>query len=542
MVRRQGLTAGCSPFPPGDTGARLKSGPHKQPHTHSTLTPSSSRLILPPLIKDLPIPPPTNPDLTTMKTCFSLCFTALGLALSPLAAGPGLTVYNENFAVVRDEVPLRLDAGTTEVSYSGVTSQLEPESVVLRDPSGEVPLRVLEQSYRADPANQERLLQMFEGDTIRFLRTIGDSETLIEGRIIRAPGQAASGVLEPIIEVDGELRTRLPGQPIFPGLGDDSVLQPTLSWKMHVPEKVALAAELSYLTRGLSWEADYNFILPEQGDDVAMNAWVSVANQSGKTFRGARIKLIAGDVNKVEDKGRGDPFGEVLMARSAGGPPPVEERKFDEFHLYTLPGAIDLRDRETKQLEFARANPIHTARLYVYEGAAIHRGWRGPGVNNNSDFGKNSRPDVAVYREFENREDNNLGIPLPAGTVRFYRTDIDGQLEFVGEDTIDHTPKNETVRLYLGNAFDLVGERTQTDFFRHRTQDVMRESFSIEIRNRSEEAVTVEVVEPLYRAVNWEILKSSLPYEKIDARTIRFPVEVPAEKTRTVTYTVEYAW
>ncbi|MFP4351912.1 MAG: DUF4139 domain-containing protein [Puniceicoccaceae bacterium] len=479
-----------------------------------------------------------------MKNRFPLCLPALALALSPLGAGPGLTVYNENFAVVRDEVPLRLDSGTTEVRYSGVTSQLEPESVVLRDPSGEVALRVLEQSYRADPANQERLLQMFEGETIRFLQIIGDAETVVEGRIIRAPGRAASGALEPIIEVDGELRTRLPGQPLFPGLGDDSILQPTLSWKIHAPETAALTGELSYLTRGMSWEADYNFILPEKGDDVAMNAWVSVLNESGKTFRGARIKLIAGDVNKIQEQAKGDPFGDMLMARSAEAPPPVEERKFDEFHLYTLPGEIDLRDRETKQLEFARADPIRTTRLYVYEGAVVHgrSGSPGGGVNNNPGFGKNSRPDVAVYREFENSEDNNLGIPLPAGTVRFYRTDIDGQLEFVGEDTIDHTPKNETVRLYLGNAFDLVGERTQTDFFRHRTQDMMRESFSIEIRNRSEEAVTVEAVEPLYRAVNWEILESSLPYEKIDARTIRFPVEVPAEKTRTVTYTVEYTW
>ncbi len=464
-------------------------------------------------------------------------------ALATLAVGPGLTVYNENFAVVRDEVPLELDAGTTEVRYSGVTSQLEPESVVLRDPSGEVALRVLEQSYRGDPANQERLLEMFEGETIRFLQVIGDTETLVEGRIIRAPGRAASGVLEPVIEVDGELRTRLPGQPLFPGLGDDSILQPTLSWKIHAPEKVALTAELSYLTRGLAWEADYNFILPEKGDNVAMNAWVSVANQSGRTFRGARIKLIAGDVNKVEDQaGGGRPGGEMVMARTAAAPPPVEERKFDEFHLYTLPGAIDLRDRETKQLEFARADPIRTSRLYVYEGAAIHHQWRFMGVNNAPAFGKNSQPDIAVYREFENKEDNNLGIPLPAGTVRFYRADIDGQLEFVGENTIDHTPKNETVRLYLGNAFDLVGERTQTDFFTHRTQNLIRESFSIEIRNRSDEDVTVEVVEPLYRAANWQILKSSLPYGKEDARTIRFPVEVPAEGTRAVTYTVEYTW
>jgi len=164
------------------------------------------------------------------------------------------------------------------------------------------------------------------------------------------------------------------------------------------------------------------------------------------------------------------------------------------------------------------------------------------GVNPNPGYGQNSTDKVEIYREFKNSEDNNLGIALPAGIVRFYRTDIDGQIEFIGENQIDHTPKNETVRLYLGNAFDLVGERKITKFFKHPSLDFIRESFEIEIRNRSEEVVEVQVVENLYRSMNWEITVKSSDYEEIDARTVTFPLEIPAEETRTLTYTVEYTW
>lgn len=478
-----------------------------------------------------------------MKT-LSLFF--LLATLPPAAkAGTGLTVYNEDFAVVRDEIPLSLSGGTEEVRYGGVTSRLEPESVVLRDPSGEVDLRIVEQSYRGDPVNEERLLQMFEGETIRFLRRFADEEVILDGRIVRAPVQTSSGRLEPIVEVDGELRTQLPGEPLFPGLGDDSILQPTLTWKLYAPEEVSLDAELSYLTRGLSWKADYNLILPEEGDAVALSGWVSVENASGKTFRDAGIKLIAGDVNKLEDRDSRRDQGLAVRAFAATAkepPPEVEERKFDEFHLYELPGQIDLRDRETKQLEFVRAESVGTRKIYVYDGASVGSGWRFGGINQNPSFGKNESPDVAIYREFKNSEENNLGVPLPAGVVRFYRADRDGQIEFIGENRIDHTPRNETLRLRLGNAFDLVGERTQTEFYKHPSRDLIRESFAIEIRNRSEEKVTVRIVEHLYRALTWKILESTRPFEKTDSRTIEFSVTVPPDGTAKTSYTVEYTW
>jgi len=485
-----------------------------------------------------------------MKPSLSL-FPALLACATALSAQTAITVYNGNFGVVRDTVPLDLKQGITEQSYSGVTTQLEPESVILRDPSGKVALSVIEQSYRGDPVDQAKLLQMFEGKTIRFLKVVDGKEVVEEGKIIRAPsvvmttnqyGNQQQTMLEPIIEVDGELITRLPGTPLFPSLGDDSILEPTLSWKLHSDQNAAFNAQLSYLTYGMSWKSDYNLVLPEEGDEVTMTGWVSIENNTGTTFDNASIKLIAGDVNKVQEAAV-DPFGgtratAVRFAEAAA--PKVEAKKFDEFHMYSLPLKTTLRDRETKQVEFVRAESVQTEKLYVYDGSGGMRYYGG--LNTNQNYGQNAQPDVAIYREFKNSEENGLGVALPAGKTRFYRMDSDGQLEFTGENTIDHTPKNETIRVYLGNAFDLVGERTRTNFYKHPSRDLIRETFEIEIRNRSEEAVTVKVAEHLYRWSNWEITEHQGEYAKTDAQTIEFPVSVAPDGTKTVSYTVEYTW
>lgn len=471
-------------------------------------------------------------------------------SVASLSAQTAITVYNGNFGVVRDTVPLELKQGITEQSYSGVTSQLEPESVILRDPSGGVQLSVIEQSYRGDPVDQTRLLQMFEGDSIRFLKTVGDEEVIITGKIIRAPsigmttdayGRQQQTQLQPIIEVDGELITQLPGAPLFPSLGDDSILEPTLSWKLYADKTATLDAQLSYVTDGMTWKSDYNLVLPEEGDIVTLTGWVSIQNNTGTHFEDASIKLIAGDVNKVQPapQARGRVM-EMAMADGFAGSPKVEAKKFDEFHMYSLPLKTTLRDRETKQVEFVRSEHVETKKIYIYNGSGGLRYYGG--LNSNQNYGQNKQPDIAIYRELLNNEDNGLGVALPAGRTRFYRMDSDGQLEFTGENTIDHTPKNETIRVHLGNAFDLVGERTRTNFYKHPSRDLIRESFKIEVRNRSEETVTVQVVEPLYRWSNWSIQKPSHEFEKTDAQTIEFPVTVAPDSIETVTYTVEYAW
>ena len=358
-------------------------------------------------------------------------------------------------------------------------------------------------------------------------------------------GQLQQKTLSAIVEVDGMLMTTLPGQPLFPSLGDDSVLLPTLSWKLHSSEAAELDAQLSYLTNGMNWKADYNLVLPEQGDELTLTGWVSIENNTGKTFEDARIKLVAGDVNKVQEqpnryKGRAMA---MEMSDALGAAPRVEEKKFDEFHMYTLPLPTTLRDRETKQVEFVRAETVQSSKVYVYDGANIPFNWRYyGGVNQNQNYGQNDKPDVAIYREFRNSKENGLAVPLPAGRTRFYRMDDDGQLEFTGENTIDHTPKNETIRVYLGNAFDLVGERTRSSYSKHKVFDQLSESFEIEVRNRSEETVTVQVVEHLYRWMNWKLLKHSHGFEKTDAQTIEFPLTLKPDETATVSYTVQYSW
>jgi hypothetical protein len=485
----------------------------------------------------------------TIRALF-LCSATMAALMSAISAGPAITVYNQNFGVVRDTVRLELPAGISEASYSGVTSQLEPESVVLRDPSGMVKLSILEQGYRGDPVDQTRLLEMFEGEKIDFSKFVGDEEVVVAGRIIRAPsvvmaknqhGGSYRKNLEPIIEIDGQLITHLPGTPRFPSLGDDSILEPTLSWKLHSADAASLDAQLSYLTGGMSWKSDYNLVFPETGDVLSLTGWVSIENNTGTRFEDATIKLIAGDVNKVQDTGlrRERAYAADMLAGSRPAAPEVESKKFDEFHMYSLPLATTLRDGETKQVEFVRAEAVQTKKLYVYEGAqARYRG----GLNVSLSYGQNAKPDVAIYREFKNSKANGIGVALPAGRTRFYRMDSDGQLEFTGENSIDHTPKNETIRVYLGNAFDLVGERKRDEFFRHPSRDMLRETFEIEIRNRSEEAVTVQVVEHLYRWSNWEILEASHDFEKSDAQTIGFPLSVGPNEAETVRYTVEYTW
>lgn len=447
-------------------------------------------------------------------------------------------------------MPLDLSKGITEQSYSGVTSRLEPESVILRDPSSEVALSVIEQSYRGDPVDQTRLLQMFEGKTIPFYKMVGDTEVFLEGRIIRAPstviaanqrGGTYQKILEPIVEIEGSLITMLPGIPLFPSVGDDSILKPTLSWKLFSDRKATFDAQLSYLTDGMNWKSDYNLVLPEEGDEVTLTGWVSIENNTGTSFEDATIKLIAGDVNKVQD--RPDARGRVMkmaMTDAFESAPAVEAKKFDGFHMYSLPLATTLRGSETKQVEFVRSEKVQTKKLYVYDGSGGRRYYGG--LNLNQSYGSNAQPDVAIYREFENSEANGLGVALPAGKTRFYRMDSDGQLEFTGENTIDHTPKDETIRVYLGNAFDLVGERTRTNFYKHPSRDMMRESFEIEIRNRSDEPVTVQVVEHLYRWSNWKITENEGDYEKADAQTIEFPVKARAGEAKSVSYTVEYTW
>ena len=459
---------------------------------------------------------------------------------------PSLTIYNGNFAVVRQFLPLDLKPGVNEVQFTEVTGQLEPDSVMLRDPSGDRLLQVLEQNYRNDPVSPEMLLSLNEGKVLDFRTVENGREVIVKGKVLRSGYAAGRTYAQPIVEVNGQLQFGLPGQPLFPQLGSESILKPQLNWQLRTDKPGAFPAEVAYITGGMNWHADYNIVAPEKGDTVDIVGWVTIDNQSGKAFDHARIKLMAGDVNKIQPGARGDmDYRAKQVAMEAGAAAPVvTEKAFDEFHLYTLERAVTLHDHETKQVEFVSAQGVSSQRLYVYDGALIpnYYGWSYDNIRNDHNYGTQSNPKIWVMQEFKNSQANHLGMPLPKGRLRFYRRDSDGRLEFTGENLIDHTPKDETVRVYTGNSFDLVGERKRTDYKINVDQMWADESFEIHVRNHKKEAVEVRVVEHLYRGPNWVVKLKSHDYSKIDANTVEFPVRVKADGESVVTYTVHYSW
>ena len=350
----------------------------------------------------------------------------------------------------------------------------------------------------------------------------------------------------PIIEVDGQLQFSLPGQPMFPSLIGDTVLKPSMNWLVQTDKPGKFDAELSYVTGGLSWEADYNLVAPEKGDTVDLVGWVTIQNHSGTVFDNSRIKLMAGDVNKIQMPSTRIVGGLVAEMKAADAAAPVvTEKSFDEYHLYSLARPTTLHDQETKQVEFVSAMGVKSTRFYLYDGSRVdpRYGYYQPEqIRNDPEYGTQLNPKVAVMQEFVNSEANHLGIPLPKGRLRFYRRDTDGHLEFTGENVIDHTPKDETIRVYTGNAFDITGERKRTDYHVDSNQRWMEESFQIRVRNHKKDAVTVRVLEHMYRWSNWKLTAQSDQYRKLDSRNIEFRVQVPPDGEKVVTYTVHYWW
>ncbi len=497
-----------------------------------------------------PIPP--------LRAFIALLLASLaGPQLVAQAAAPALTIYNQDFAVVRERVPLDVKAGANTVTFNGVTAQVEADSVVLRDAAGKNAFRILEQGYRADTISPGLMLELNLGNTITFLvRDKDQKEFPVLGKIIRSgytagqPGPYYDGSSRPrpggetpIIEVDGKLRFSLPGEPIFPRLADDSILQPTLVWKLDAATPAKFEAELSYVTGGFTWQAAYNLVAPEKGGTMDITGWVTMQNNSGARFDNATVKLMAGNVNKVQPQMRQEQMMFKSAAMAADMFQAATEKAFDEFHLYSLVHPVTLRDRETKQVEFIRATGVKSETFYVYDGVAKdqYRGWDPQSIRGNPDYGTQSSKKVWVMREFKNTKENGLGLPLPAGRVRFYRQDdADKRIEFTGENQLEHTPQGETVRLYTGDAFDLVGERKRTNFQADNRNQVFDETFEIKLRNRKAEPVEIRVVEHFLRWNNWTITEKTDEFTKTDAQTAEFRVKLAPDQEKTVTYRVRY--
>jgi len=492
-----------------------------------------------------------------MRSSLISLFT-LGITCCAYAATPALTIYNQDFAVVRDVIPLNLQAGINHVEYSGMTGDAEPDSVILRDPAGKIVWQIVEQNYRKDTASVDRMLALYEGKTIQFQMPDGK---LVSGRILRAQTppvfmqpatyyqQPPGGPLQPMIELDGQIRFGVPGVPLFPAGADHVLLKPTMDWTIRSNQKATVDAELGYVTGGLTWKADYNVVSAEDSDRVDLIGWVTMENHSGKSFPEAQIALMAGDVNKTTARRMGGQIlAQAAMLGTGSEQPVVTEKPFDDYHLYRLGNKTTLLDSETKQVEFVHANGISTKRIYLYDGTDLSRyinmytGY--DQIRNISEYGTAVNPKVWVMREFVNSAANHLGIALPKGRLRFYRQDTGGELEFTGENEIDHTPKDETIRVYTGAAFDIVGNRKQTAYrvdgnFQNRQAD---ESFEISVRNRKAEPVAVIVREHMYRSANWTISVESDQHVQRDSHTIEYPINVAANSEKIVKYSVHYTW
>ncbi len=503
---------------------------------------------------------------------FECLFVAAALAV-PFAAAQqnpnqpvALTIYNQDFAVARTSIDLDLHSGLNEITTTGVTSRLEPDSVVLRDPTGKRIVHVVEQNYDAGVVNQDWLLDKYEGKTIDFQISTPAGFQIVQGKIIRAGYQRPAEygpqgqyiqqqLAQPLIEVNGKMQFQLPGLPLFPAATDGLLLKPTLRWQIQSEKADRFNAELAYITGGLDWEATYNVVTPNSSDvtgeeQADVLGWVTIRNQSGSEFPQATIKLMAGDVAKIQPQGYA--YGGVRAMNMAKAESvmvdgiQVTQKAFDDFHLYDLHRTVSLRDGETKQVQFLEAAGVTVKRSYLYDGQSPPfqpQPYYNGNVNEMRGYGLGGEnPKVNILEEIKNSEQNHLGIPLPAGRVRLYRRDADGQMEFVGENTISHTPTEEILKIPTGSAFDVKGSRRQTDFHVNQQDRILDETFEIKVTNQKQQPVKVTVVEHMYRGDNWQILNKSADFTKRDSHTLEFPLQVPAKGETTLTYSVRYSW
>ncbi len=465
------------------------------------------------------------------------------------AAQPGqiststLANYGMNlpgYALVRDARTMSLTQGVGELRFTDVAKRIDPTTVAfesLSDPSG---TRVMEQNYQYDLVDNAKLLDRYIGQTITVEQVRGDKTEAISGKLL-----SASGGL--ILQRDtGEVLTLNAYSNIrFPALPGGLISRPTLVWKVSSQSGGEQNSRVSYQTQGVTWWSDYNITLRDKGGacDMDLAAWVTLVNQSGGSFGNAQLKLVAGEVNRASAA----PQAMLAMKRmetQAAAPASAGfvESSLSEYHLYTLGRRTDLPDNSTKQLElFPAVHGVACRKQLIFTAAPMFTGWYGPETDQG--YAATASGSVGSYLEFDNKESEKLGVPLPAGRVRVNQANSsDGALEFIGEDVIKHTPRNETLHIKLGNAFDIVGDRKQTNFHIDAAAKTIDESFEVSVRNRKKEAATVIVREYLYRWSNWEITAKNHDFVKRDAQTADFALAIPADTESKLTYTVHYHW
>ncbi len=445
------------------------------------------------------------------------------------------------YGVVRDVRKVQIAEGA-QLRFTDVAAGIDPTTVAFKsftDPAA----TVLEQNFEFDLVSSAKLLKRYVDKKVIVERSIGDGKTeSITGTLLSAD----SGLI--LKDQAGSVRIINGYTGIQLADAADLITKPTLVWNLDTKRQGEQTVEVSYQTDGITWRADYSLILNANDTATDVSSWVTLMNQSGVDYPNATLKLVAGDVQRVQpqQQGYGGGGGRMLMqamqAKDEGG---FQEKSFFEYHLYTLGRKTTVENASTKQIElFAPKKDVPVEKVFVYYGVPEARYWHFYGQPNmDRDLGTQMNKKVDLYVKFKNDEKSGMGIPLPAGRVRVYKRDeADGNVEFVGEDIIQHTPKDEEILVKMGSAFDLVGERKQTDFQVNNDQKWITESFEIKLRNRKETPVTIIAKENLFRWANWQITNSSHKWEKQDVRTIHIPVDLKAGEEKTITYTVKYTW
>jgi hypothetical protein len=433
-----------------------------------------------------------------------------------------ITIYNQNFGLVREVRDVTLTRGRVALEFADVAASIQPETVHIKSRRPEW-LRVLEQNYQYDLLNPQKLLEKYVGRTVTIYRY--NERT---GRDEPFEAEVLSVNQGPILRIGDEITFNFPGRFTFPEIPENLIAKPTLVWLLDSRE-VQQELEVSYLTAGLNWKADYVLVIDEDDRIGDLTGWVTLTNQSGTAYRDAELKLVAGDVQRVKAQaGRGPIPMEAMRAADEAG---FVEESFFEYHLYTLQRPTNLRNNEQKQVTLLEAPGIGVQKQLIFYGQPYYyRGSYGQVMANQK---------VGVYLDIRNAEANHLGMPLPKGIVRVYKADRTGAQQFIGEDEIDHTPRDERVRIKVGEAFDVVGDRRQMEY-QVVSSCVAESAWEIELRNHKDDDVEVQVWEPI--GGDWEILSSSHEATRVDARTFRFTVPIPARGAVTVEYRVRVRW
>jgi hypothetical protein len=432
-----------------------------------------------------------------------------------------ITIYNDNLGLVKDVRTIALKSGAQNLWFEGVAAQIDPTTVHIRSVDAPKSLTVIEQNFEYDLVSPERLMQKYIGQMVELVTTRDDKDETVRAKLIGTQGGT-------VYELEnGKIAVNPPGRVVLPALPAGLISEPSLVWLLE-SKATKHTVEASYLTGGIGWRSDYVAVLSADDKEADLSGWVTIDNQSGATYQNASLKLVAGDVNRALPEYDRMVKADVMLESAAGGRQQFQEESFFEYHLYTLERPATVKDRQTKQISLLSAENAKVKKTFVVQPQYAYWFARVDNVE---------KPKVGVYVSLENSKQNSMGMPLPKGIVRVYKKDSAGSLQFIGEDRIDHTPEDETIRIKMGDAFDVVAERVQTNFEVLSSGHLYRSSYKVTLRNHKAEDIVVQVVELMQG--DWTITTSSSPFDKEASHRVRFDVPVKSKGSAELTYTAE---